>query len=340
MQDLLQKTKLPAPTLSEPTYDSDEDWAPEDDGMKKLKDRLDEKLKGTEKDNEVNGCAEENSETCIEKSLEIGKEDGNRIDDGGDSDNDSLPDIDDRDRPKVDNRLKPVQEDKESVTNSANIDNDQTSEIMDTDENVDQTENDAQSKRTETDQTMEVDESTSVSQNDTVSDENKEVQTLKDVEDSEDIVQSIGNTVRNGDSNLVSDTSSADNLSQCNKASQNVETSAVIENDENKDPDMSLSQISANDQKSPKEKGTLDIKVTSEKKKNKLAVLASLELDNVKPCLSGNSDAFVCLVEEETVPVNPGVAKLMDRLCKHSTKKEKKHATDVDIRYTVRVVLK
>ena len=326
MQDLLQKTKLPAPTLSEPTNDSDEDWAPEDDGMKKLKDRLDEKLKGKEIDKEVSG----NSENGIEKSQEIGKEDGNRMEDGGDSDNDSLPDIGDGDRPKVEERLKPQQGDDESVPNSVSVGDEQRSENMDTDDNVNKTENVSESKRTESDRTMQVDESVNELQN-TLNSENKESEILKS---NEKIVQSAENTDKNEGSN-VSETSSAVYMSQSNNGSQNTETPALNENDENKDPDMSQStnDTSTTDQKSPKEKGTQDINVTSAKKKNKLAVLASLDLDNVKPCLSGNSDAFVCLVEGEEKPVNPGVAKLMDRLCKHSAKREKKHATDVDIRY-------
>ena len=341
MQDLLQKTKLPAPTLSEPTNDSDEEWTPEDDGMKKLKDRLDEKLMGVKEvgeDKAVNDCAKDNSETDKDISLDIGKEDGNKAPshdklssgDGEDSDNDSLPDIGDSDKQKINERLSPVQGDDKSVSNSAKTETEETSETsMDIDESVNQTNTGTQSReRTESDETMQVDESSSLSQTDTVNDEEKGETCSKDANDSEGMSMSVENAEKVDESSVISDISSKDNLTENKKASQNVENSTVTENDENKDPNMSMSQMGAN-----KEKGTQDIKVTNEKKKNKLAVLASLDLDSIKPCLSGNSDAFICLEEEERMPTHPGVAKLMDRFCKHSTKKEKKHATDVDIRY-------
>lgn len=63
--------------------------------------------------------------------------------------------------------------------------------------------------------------------------------------------------------------------------------------------------------------------------------LSGLPELNVLPRLSGGPDSFIDLDDEKekkTTPRNPGVSRLMDRLIKHSQKKKKKHAKDVDIR--------
>lgn len=106
------------------------------------------------------------------------------------------------------------------------------------------------------------------------------------------------------------------------------------ENKENIDPNTHETDQSEEVQVlTPSQKDNTSPTSSSKKKRKKIAALAGIDLDDVKPSLSGNMDTFITLEDSVEVPKHPGVQKLMDRLCKHTAKTEKSHTKDTDIRY-------
>ena len=304
---------MPAAQALPQDNDSDDDWTPEDDGMKKLKDRLDERLKGKKETDE--GTAANKSETNSAEKIESSQHEAMN----DDSDNDSLPDIDKNDSLKTDDKVILGQEDGEvlshsdSVKETEPIDKETTAvdeSASNTEKNVDLVISETESiKRTGSDE-MEIDNDDKGGSSDRTENEVTSVVTdSRKLEDSE------------GDCEIVSKES-------CEQTSDVECKDQCAENDENVDPN----KLTASNTQNESENETKNLTSILEKKKNRLSALASIDLTNVKPCLSGNSDAFICLEEEEPAPADPGLVKLMDRLCQHSAKREKKHPKDLDIR--------
>ena len=310
--------------MTEKDNDSDEDWNPEDDHMKALKDRLDDRLKGmsktgdsaTQNGSEINrpenGIEKENPENDIDKSQDVTEDDGTV------SDNDSLPDIGEKNSHDINDRLTPEHEGVELVSNvdSAKITD---SEINEKENKVSQVGESVDSMETGNGKTDQFETDYSNAKNNTC-----------DTEDGGRKTNVTENSSCEKEPLAEPENKTADHHTEKNNLSQDEQN--CDENFENKDPDVSLNTISVQSEKSANKIETEDMTVSDTKKRSKLDVLASIDINNIKPCLSGNSDTFICLEEGESAPAHPGVAKLMDRLYKHSAKREKKHATDVDIR--------
>ena len=310
--------------MTEKDNDSDEDWNPEDDHMKALKDRLDDRLKGmsktgdsaTQNGSEINtpenGIEKENPENDIDMSKDVTEDDGTV------SDNDSLPDIGEKNSHYINDRLTFEQEGVELVSNvdSAKITDSEIHEKENKDSQVDES---IGSMETGNDKTDQFETDCSKANNNTC-----------DTEDGERKTTVAENSSCEKEPLVEPENKTADHCTEKNTLSQGEQNCA--ENDENKDPNDLLNKVSGQSEKSTNKIETEDLTVSDTKKRSKLDVLSSIDLNNIKPCLSGNSDTFICLEEGDPAPAHPGVAKLMDRLYKHSAKREKKHATDVDIR--------
>ena len=282
--------------------------------MKKLKDRLDERLKGKKETDE--STTANKSETNSAEKMESSQHEAMN----GDSDNDSLPDIDKNDSLKTDDRVIFDQEDGDVLSHSDSVKETEPIEIetnavdettSNTEKHVDEVISETDSiKHTDSDE-MEIDNDNKVGRS------GRTENGVTSVEpDSSKLDES------EGDCEIVS-------KEKCKQISDVECKDQCAENDENVDPNK---LTASNTQKEKSENETNDLTSIIEKKKNRLSALASIDLTNVKPCLSGNSDAFICLEEEEPAPADPGLVKLMDRLCQHSAKREKKHPKDLDIR--------
>ena len=284
--------------------------------MKKLKDRLDERLKGKKETDE--STTANKSETNSAEKMESSQHEAMN----GDSDIDSLPDIDKNDSLKTDDRVIFDQEDGDVLSHSDSVKETEPIEIetnavdettSNTEKHVDEVISETDSiKHTDSDE-MEIDNDNKVGRSGRTENDVTSVEP-----DSSKLDKSEGDCeiVSKEKSKQISDVECKD---QC------------AENDENVDPNK-LTASNTQNEKSENENETKDLTSILEKKKNRLSALASIDLTNVKPCLSGNSDAFICLEEEEPAPADPGLVKLMDRLCQHSAKREKKHPKDLDIR--------
>ena len=282
--------------------------------MKKLKDRLDERLKGKKETDE--STTANKSDTNSAEKIESSQHEAMN------EDNDSLPDIDKNNSPKTDDKVILDQEDGEFFSHSDSVKETEpiekeTNAVNETDSN---TEKNVDSVISETDSIKRTDSVEMEIDNDNkVGSSDKTENDVTSVEwDSSKLDES------EHDCEIVSkesykQTSDVECKDQC------------AENDENVDPNK-LTASNTQNEKFESENETKNLTSILEKKKNRLSALASIDLTNVKPCLSGNSDAFICLEEEETAPADPGLVKLMDRLCQHSAKREKKHPKDLDIR--------
>ena len=113
----------------------------------------------------------------------------------------------------------------------------------------------------------------------------------------------------------------------------NVTESEDKENQRENSGDASMLTKRTEGTVSPVKKSSPTTKSEKKLKKEKLLALAGIDLNVMKPCLSGETESFISLVEEETAPQHPGIVNLMDRLTKHNAKREKKHSKDLDIRY-------
>lgn len=114
--------------------------------------------------------------------------------------------------------------------------------------------------------------------------------------------------------------------------SSKLDFDSLDENKENIDPNGDHSQTEITDKPTTSHEERTTPKNSASKKHKKIAALAGIDLDSVKPCLSGDLESFVCLEEEEEAPKHPGVQKLMERLSKHAKKAEPKKMKDTDIR--------
>ena len=145
-----------------------------------------------------------------------------------------------------------------------------------------------------------------------------------------------------GDENEEQDKTSGENTETCGE--NNKDFDKLDENKENIDPKLNMNTkltdlekplTSHTEQSSPPPgsgKKTTP-KSSASKRKKRIAALAGIDLDNVRPSLGGDGADFISLEERVEVPVNPGVARLMERLSKHNQKREKKKVHDTDIRY-------
>ena len=305
---------MPAAQALPQDNDSDDDWTPEDDGMKKLKDRLDERLKGKKENDE--SMAANTRETNGAEKIESSQHEAMNED----SDNDSLPDIDKYNSPKTDDKVILDQEDGEFFSHSNSVKETEpiekeTNAVNETDSN---TEKNVDSVISETD---------SIKRTDSVEMEIDNDNRVGSSDKTENDITSVDRETSKldeseGECEIVSKES-------CKQTSDIECKDQCAENDENVDPNKLKA---SNTQNEKSENETKDLTSILEKKKNRLSALTSIDLTNVRPCLSGNSDAFICLEEKEPAPADPGLVKLMDRLCQHSAKREKKHPKDLDIR--------
>ena len=291
--------------------------------MKKLKDRLDERLKG-EKVAGDSSTASDNEVDKAEGNTEISQQSSK--DEAVDSDDDSLPDIDNSDNKNKDNRMIIDHPDSEIISTADSAQLTEANEtVSNTDDNDSNKTDDVELTKTDVTETaeseiMEVDNDVMEVDNKVCSSERTDTDMIVE---KNDIIEKVR---PDSDGEIVSEDNCTENHGFESK-------DICAENDDNVDPTVSSTNCNTQTPEPPvSENESKDLNLINEKKRNKLSALASIDLSNIKPCLSGNSDTFVCLDEGEPAPANPGVMKLMDRLCQHSAKREKKHPKDLDIR--------
>lgn len=325
MQDILQKARIQSKAKTQEEIDkysdSDEDWNPEEEKEKTLKEKIDERMRKKSGDGmplseiRLSECAEtdsSNQSSVINENNATIDDDDNELPDIGDSIGTS-----DKDLSKLNNNTLSVQNEKEAEEQSTNGKSAETDIAHKIDDGIMKNgeECDLESVQNESVPQCSND-------NDNVTGNSDTSEQTKDMPD--DLLYDWEKDAEpvNKDSEISK---------KCAETCGNDEKSD--ENKENIDPNAHQSDMSNSEQiPSPSRKSKSSPRSSTKKKKSKIAALAGIDLDNVKPCLSGNTDTFVTLEDSVDVPKNPGVQKLMDRLTKHSTKPEKKHKKDMDIR--------
>lgn len=326
MQDILQKARIQSKAKTQEEIDkysdSDEDWDPEEEKEKTLKEKIDERMRKKSGDGmplseiKLSECAETDSSNQSSVINEVNA----TIDD----DDDELPDIGDsmeksgKDLNKLNHNVLSLQNEKESEEQSTNEKSADTDLAHDIHDSIVKNgkECDLESVQNELVPQCSND-------NDNVTGNSDTVQQTKDMPD---------DLLYDWEKDADSENKDSESGKKCSETCGNNDKN-TDENKENIDPNVQQSDKSNSEQiLTPSRKSKSSPRSSTKKKKSKIAALAGIDLDNVKPCLSGNTDTFVTLEDSVDAPKNPGVQKLMDRLTKHSTKPEKKHKKDTDIR--------
>ncbi|XP_053401121.1 claspin-like isoform X2 [Mercenaria mercenaria] len=327
MQDILQKARIQSKPKTQEELDkysdSDEDWNPEEEKEKHLKDRIDERMRnksgggmplGEIKLNDVENDNSNQSSVAItvEESID-------------DDNEDDLPDICDsiEQTDKDVNKLSSVTEsvhnknkgDSESVVGAECVQGN-----MDTNASCVQTNKECVQDEFQSECSNNKDSASGI--------------TIDQIDETPDDL--LYDWEKNDSDNKDLDENSGKAQGEDKECTETGENNLdkSDDNKENIDPNGRPLDASKSDEiltPSRKEKPKSSPRSSAKKKKNKIAALAGIDLDNVKPCLSGNDETFVTLEVSEEVPKHPGVQKLMDRLTKHSVKTEKKHSKDTDI---------
>lgn len=315
IQDILQKTRIQSKAKTQEELDkysdSDEDWNPDEEKEKSLKEKIDERIR-----NKSGGGM-----PLREIKLGIDSENSNQSSIVPDSDKRVIDsDEDDDELPDIDKNIATYSKHKEST--AAEVLEGTSMDIVAHKEDnpvvADDTENDQVNAHTLEGQVNCVNENE-------VGDSNNEV--LFDWEKSETCDGNVNDK-------CVDDVIEKD-VDNCLKIDDHV-TEKYDDNKENIDPNKLDEEECKEKEKTvvtPNHRNSTSPSSSMKKKRNKIASLTGIDLDSVKPCLSGNVESFITLEEEVEAPKHPGVQKLMDRLSKHSVKVEKKPKKDTDIRY-------
>ncbi|KAL4238153.1 hypothetical protein ACF0H5_002864 [Mactra antiquata] len=308
IQDILEKTRLQSNTKTQEELDkysdSDEDWNPDEERERTLKEKIDEKIKNKAGSGmplrEIKlGIDSENS-----NQSSVMTENDRRIADSDNDDNDDLPDID-----NASSGVSDLKDEESCVTEESKEDKN----------GVEQSEEISGEKDIGSDL-----DSTSQNKNnpESVCNDNEIIDCPNDLLFDWEKPETSENRI-------VDENNDKTEMDTCS----NVLESLTDDNKENIDPNKSMEDTNKEVEKivTPNNKKSSSPSSSAKKKRKKIAALAGIDLDSVKPCLSGNVETFITLEEEQEAPKHPGVQKLMDRLSKHSTKVEKKHKKDTDI---------
>lgn len=314
MEQVLEKTRIQARQKSQEEQDkysdSDEDWNPEDNDDKTLKERIDAKSGAVSKETTDKFDKKKESENVeSDKNEQIHGDIANCNENTLTDDFDELPDLE-----------------VEVVTKGRD---DKVKENDTEEKNVEGKAVDGSDDVTESEKNESVNKFTINNLGDKNADSDKVTETVEDdlMFDWEKGGGNNEKTVANQDGNELVITG-VSNLTES-------EYDQSDENKENIDPNEGHIPSEDIEKPSASHKQPVTSSNSAGKKRKKIAALTGIDLDSVKPCLSGDLDNFICLEEEEEAPRHPGVQNLMDRLSKHATKVEHRKKKDTDIRYVV-----
>lgn len=361
VEQVLEKTRLQARTKTQEELDqysdSDEDWKPDDDDKpKSLKERIDEKLSTSAKKNserkaqvdsddvsdgkdEINasvgktvlgeipvsdviGDYEDNDKMCEDEN------DGGDVEDTNDNgdDLDSLPELEVETDRKESGKC--GEEELENVT-----DEDHMRGINDSKE--------AKSEKLDSENANEcqIAGKHNVSENAEIDNESEVKDNLEAHTDGKELTSNTNNDDVLFDWERNENSDKDKHSEELDRDPSESDFNQSDENKENIDPNRDQNQIEITEKPTTSGEEKVTPKNSASKKRKKIAALAGIDLDTVKPCLSGNLDNFISLEEGEEAPVHPGVQNLMDRLSKHAKKTELRKKKDTDIRYVIAIVL-
>ncbi|XP_060554260.1 claspin-like isoform X1 [Ruditapes philippinarum] len=344
MQDILQNVRIQTKSKTQEELDkysdSDEDWNPDEEEDKKLKDRIDERMRNKSGvgmplgEIKLDNAGNENSN---QSSVIVAEVDEMDVDD-----EDELPDI-------CDTTVKSDKESNRSNTATTSVPCNSTVSIPD---NINEDSEQGYELLVET---VKVDSSNTeaessvqtkpecVQTNPECVQDNSQATCSKDIDKDSVPSESVASVLNNdtpddllfdwekNDCENSGKIQAVDN--ECTE-SRGSDLFKLDDNKENIDPNGRPIEAAKSSEvltPSHKDNKKSSPRSSAKKKKNKIAALAGIDLDNVRPCLSGNDETFITLEEGEEAPKHPGVQKLMDRLTKHSVKTEKKHHKDTDI---------
>ncbi|XP_052769691.1 claspin-like isoform X2 [Mya arenaria] len=317
VQEVLKKTRLEARAKTQKEQDkysdSDDDWNPDDDNEKSLKDRIDEKMKTNDAETEQVGNGdegaeknktEEGSDLKGDTTKEENAQDGGNVNDNVEKDKLESEEIGELN--KGENIVSNLDDsDKESLPEISEFQNEHLKDVEI-----------KAGKDIVNVLTEEVETGSKV---------NKMKLDLK-LEDDMEIGENVDEFEKTEKDNEIDNIDETSKQSDENKENIDPNAGKLSEDDEEK---SSTSQM---DKSSPQSSGKkTSPKNSASKRRKRIAALAGIDLDNVQPSLGGEVENFITLEDEDEAPRHPGVQNLMDRLSKHAQKKEKKKLHDTDI---------